>query len=296
MKILVSFSGGKDSQASLIWAVNKFGNNSVTAIFCDTGWEHEWTYKHVNEVCEQMGIQLIILKSDFTFVSLAKKKKRFPSRKAQFCTENLKIKPMIDYILSQSDNLIIIQGIRSQESHKRAEMSKECTYFKYYLQPYFDKKGRKKFHTYRRLEVKEFIKKWSDDIIRPVFDWSGDEVMQYIISAGQKPNPLYYHGFTRVGCFPCINCNHSDLRMIAEKFPKYLKRLENAEQEVGHSFFAPSTIPKRYQSGRDSKGKYFPLLGDVVSYVQDDPNQTSIFKEEPRSCMSIYNICELNIQ
>ena len=49
MKVLVSFSGGKDSLASLIWAKNKFPNLNIEAVFCDTGWEHELTYQHINE-------------------------------------------------------------------------------------------------------------------------------------------------------------------------------------------------------------------------------------------------------
>ena len=56
MKILVSFSGGKDSQACLIQAFKQYGGVNLTAVFCDTGWEHPDTYKHVNDVCLQMGV------------------------------------------------------------------------------------------------------------------------------------------------------------------------------------------------------------------------------------------------
>lgn len=37
MKIIVSFSGGKDSQACLIQAANKYGADKIEAVFCDTG-------------------------------------------------------------------------------------------------------------------------------------------------------------------------------------------------------------------------------------------------------------------
>ena len=40
MRTIVSFSGGKDSQACLIKACKDFGAANVTAVFCDTGWEH----------------------------------------------------------------------------------------------------------------------------------------------------------------------------------------------------------------------------------------------------------------
>ena len=96
MKILVSFSGGKDSQACLIQAFKQYGGGNLIAVFCDTGWEHPDTYKHVNDVCLQMGVRLITLKSKYDFVSLAVHKKRFPSTNARFCTSELKMKPMID--------------------------------------------------------------------------------------------------------------------------------------------------------------------------------------------------------
>lgn len=96
------------------------GGGNLTAVFCDTGWEHPDTYKHVNDVCLQMGVKLITLKSKYDFVSLAAHKKRFPSTNARFCTSELKMKPMIDYVLSLKESCIIIQGIRAGESTARA--------------------------------------------------------------------------------------------------------------------------------------------------------------------------------
>ena len=76
MKIIVSFSGGKDSQACLIWAVEKYGAKNVQAVFCDTGWEHELTYKHIQDTCKSMDVELITLKPELDFVELSKKKGR----------------------------------------------------------------------------------------------------------------------------------------------------------------------------------------------------------------------------
>lgn len=43
MKIIVTFSGGKDSLAALLWVRNNMTTNFI-AVFCDTGWESEITY------------------------------------------------------------------------------------------------------------------------------------------------------------------------------------------------------------------------------------------------------------
>jgi len=136
MKILVQFSGGKDSQACLIKAVNDYGKENVTAVFCDTGWEHADTYKHINAIVDVLGVNLVTIKSKKykDFVDMSIKKKRFPSLMARFCTSELKVIPMIDYILSQDESFIIIQGIRAKESSARAGYDVECSYFKGLLQ------------------------------------------------------------------------------------------------------------------------------------------------------------------
>ena len=105
MKIIVSFSGGKDSQACLIQAANKYGADKIEAVFCDTGWEHPETYQHISDVCKQLDVKLVVLRSKkYTdFVDMSIKRSRFPSSQRRFCTSELKIKPMIDYILSLTE-------------------------------------------------------------------------------------------------------------------------------------------------------------------------------------------------
>jgi len=326
MKVIVSFSGGKDSQASLIWACKKFGAENIEAVFCDTGWEHELTYKHVLEVVEKLNVKHVTVRSKKykNFVDMAVKKKRFPSTKARFCTEELKTKPMVDYILDHKEHLFIVQGIRNDESDTRKSALESCTYFRFYFEPYLSNslivqkfehreklslvqkvklakakmrleagKEDYKFHTYRKKEVIEWRKEFCDDIYRPVLKNTAQEVIDYILQNGQKPNPLYYMGFSRVGCFPCIMCRHQEIKNISGSFPEHIEKLKKAEVEVGRSFFPPKYIPDFYCSGED-KGKKFPLVADVVKYVQGDLNQTELFKE-PESdgrCMSVYAICE----
>ena len=289
MRVIVSYSGGKDSQACLIWAVNKYGKDKVEAVFCDTGWEHPDTYTHIESVISQMGIKFTTIKGKYDFVSLAKYKKRFPSTNARFCTEELKVKPMIDWVLQQKDSLIIIQGIRSGESIARKEMDTECMYFKNYFEPLPN--GRK--YSYRSKEVVEWCKLYDASILRPIKDWSAQDVIDCILNAGQKPNPLYYQGFSRVGCFPCIMCRHSEIRLIAEHHPDMIKRLIDAEQSLGgretrgSSFFPPTYIPKRF-----CQNNSYPMVDEVVEYVKRNHQENKLF-EQDISCMSVFHgLCE----
>ena len=287
-KVIVQFSGGKDSQACLIKAVKDFGRKNVTAVFCDTGWEHPITYKHIKDVCAQLDIQLIALKSSKFdgFVDMAVKKGRFPSTKARFCTVELKIKPMIDFILSQEDSLIVIQGIRAAESAARSKFEMECSYFKEYF-------GNKTSGLYNKRGVKEWCKTHDASVLRPIFRWSAQEVIDYILANGQRPNPLYERGVARVGCFPCVMCRKLDARLVS-KDTLMSARLIAAEERMavsarGSSFFPPGYIPSKFCAS----GSY-PTVREVFAYVNKNEVKSDIFGEiETISCLSLYHgLCE----
>lgn len=222
-------------------------------------------------------------------VDLTKKKSRWPSSQRRFCTSELKTIPMIDYILDEvNDDVLIIQGIRAAESAKRAEMSKQCTYFKYYVQPYGkDKNGKDKYHTYRRKDVLAFRKKYADDLLRPVFDWSAQQVIDYILENGIQPNPLYRMGYKRVGCFPCVMASQQDIYNISVQEPERISYIAGLEQQFNSSFFGPYKISSKYYKGE------YPLISDVVRYVQSKRAGGSLFDDDvATSCMSYYGLCE----
>lgn len=303
MKVIVSWSGGKDSQACLIWAAEKFGAKNIEAVFCDTCWEHKDTDKHVRLIPELLGVKLVVLKSSVYdgLVDLAIKRNRFPSARARFCTTELKIKPMIDYVLSHNDNVLVIQGIRAEESKSRSKMSKECTYFKYYTEPYsYDKKGKPRFETYRKEDVAGWQRKFFADILRPLFDWDANKVINYILQNNLPMNPQYYKGAKRVGCWPCVMCVQLEITNIIFNEPERIDEIRSAERISGNSFFPPDYIPKRYCSKVDSKGNKYPCVDDVVRYIKDKHATGDLFKEmeekekkhSNRKCMSAYSICE----
>lgn len=184
--------------------------------------------------------------------------------------------------------VLIIQGIRAAESAKRAEMSKQCTYFKYYVQPYGkDKNGKDKYHTYRRKDVLAFRKKYADDLLRPVFDWSAQQVIDYILENGIQPNPLYRMGYKRVGCFPCVMASQQDIYNISVQEPERISYIAGLEQQFNSSFFGPDKISSKYYKGE------YPLISDVVRYVQSKRAGGSLFDDDvATSCMSYYGLCE----
>jgi len=296
MKILVAYSGGKDSQASLIWSIKKYGVQNIEAVFCDTGWESPITYEHIKKTTDELGVKLVILKSKKYdgMIDMASKKGRFPSTKARFCTIELKSIPMIDYILGHKENLLIVQGIRGMESNSRSKMSAQCTYFKYYFEPVKqNKNGKDVFHTYRKKDIKKWCESYNADILRPVFEWTGQMVINYIIENGQEPNELYKQGFKRVGCFPCIMSGHKEILNIITRYPERFDEIIEFGNKIS-SFFSINCIPERYQSGVCPRtGKSFTTALDIKRYLENKNNTIDLFEQdEPISCSSYYHLCE----
>ena len=296
MKILVFYSGGKDSQACLIKAVKDYGSANIQAVFCDTGWEHPLTYDHIKTTTEQLGVELIILKSEKYdgFLDLAKQKGRFPSVKARFCTEELKAKPAIDYVLGLNDSSIVIQGIRKDESLSRSKMEEQCSYFKFYFQPYGkNKKGKELFHTYRKKDVFAYCLKYNADVLRPIFNWTAQQTIDFIRDNGQLPNPLYYQGFSRVGCFPCIMSRHQEIKQIMIISPETIELIKQKETEIGSTYLAPRYVPDKFSSGVDKKGNKINTMSDVEKYLKAK-NASELLYDDHKgfSCMSYYGLCE----
>ena len=292
MKVVVSYSGGKDSQASLIWAVKKYGVKNVEAVFCDTGWEHPITYQHIEDTTFQLGVKLVTVRSEKYkgMIDLAERKKRFPSTRARFCTSELKTIPFIDFVLEQKDHLIIVQGIRALESNLRSAMKKQCRFFKYYFEPY-NVSG--KTHYYRKSEIKEWVKKFTDDVIRPVFDWNGQQVIDYIKENGQEPNELYKQGFKRVGCFPCIMSRHKEVHEIYKRYTYRIDEIISHEKRIGSCFFKTDSIPEYARTGICTRtGKKYTTCEDLILYLDRKNGTIDMFEKEEISCSSYYHLCE----
>lgn len=296
MKVLVSFSGGKDSQACLIRACHEFGAKNITAVFCDTGWEHHLTYQHVTDVAAQLGVPLVTLRNDKVngFIGLCERMRWFPNQHRE-CTVQLKIQPMIDYVLKQDDDLCIIQGIRAAESTSRSKLSCSADYFAEYK-----KDDGKKKRLYRKTDVLDWCRNHSAIVERPFFGASAQDIIDYILENGQQPNLLYRQGASRVGCYPCIYSRLSEIKAMRND-TQYVQRLLDLEAKINElkgetgrtpsSFFPKGKIPSKYCR---KYGNDIPAFEDIIAYVSRDDAQLDLFEpQEGHSCMSVYHgLCE----
>lgn len=308
---VVSMSGGKDSTATALLALEKFPKAELKFVFADTGNEHQDTYDYLDYLEEKLGIEIIRLKADFSarikakrmfiardrrtgrrngkklrwsnkakrralsvlhptgnaFLDLCLWKGRFPSRRAQFCTQELKTELLIRYqheLVDEGYTVVSWQGIRRDESQNRKDAL--------------------------QIEMAdEYI--WQ---YRPIVDWTAAMCFEMHFKHGVKPNPLYKQGMGRVGCMPCINCSKGELREIADRFPEHIERISEWERLVamagkrgGASFF-----PDRKKNGAMDT----PSIHARVAWAKTTHGgrQFDLMTEmEPSpACASSYGLCE----
>lgn len=221
----VGISGGKDSVAALLYLLKIAKKNpaKINATFCDTQNEHEWTYAHVKFIND--NVHPVQRLSSEGFNDLAKRKTRFPSTKARFCTQVLKIEPTqahVSELQEKGFDVIVVSGTRADESDDRKNL------------PEWDFSG---------FSGAVLATHW-----RPLIHWNLQEVYGIHAAHGVPMNPLYEAGARRVGCLPCIMSRKAEIRMIALRFPKRIDEIRQIEKEVGSTFFPPNICPKRFRT------------------------------------------------
>lgn len=205
---VVSISGGKDSQAVAKLIRERFPNDRIIGLFCDTKFEHPLTYEHVKRIATLYNLELVTLNAG-SVPEKVLKYKRFPSGTARFCTDQLKIQPSKKYLISMAKEgykVIDYIGVRGDESTERSKRYKgmdDTLYMPHEVMP-------STFPKYmgEKLGIRRCM---------PILDWSKDDVFEYL---NGEHNPLYDLGFDRVGCFPCL-AGGDKSKMKAFKLDEY---------------------------------------------------------------------------
>lgn len=148
--IELSYSGGKDSDVILRLA--RMSGIKFRAIYKNTTIDPPGTIKH----CKDNGVE--ILNPKHTFLELVAKKGR-PTRFTRHCCSELKEYKVLDRA---------IQGIRREESAKRAERYKEPEFCRTY-----DKRNKVRIYL-------------------PILEWTKEDVARFVEEEGIQCHPLYY--------------------------------------------------------------------------------------------------------
>jgi 3'-phosphoadenosine 5'-phosphosulfate sulfotransferase (PAPS reductase)/FAD synthetase len=204
--VVCSVSGGKDSTAMALYLTRDLSLPDVRFVFADTGWEHPETYSYIRDVLTPLLGRVEWVGYAGGMGALVRKKGMFPSRVIRFCTEELKVKPIlafIDGMLDRGADCVNAVGIRAGESDARSKLTEW-----------------------------EFNRKMDLDVWRPLLAWSEADVIAQHSSHGVTPNPLYLRGASLVGCWPCIFSRKKEIQFVAAHTPKVVETIREMERDV----------------------------------------------------------------
>ena len=242
-KVILGMSGGKDSTAMAIHM--RENGIEFEPVFMDTGWEHEDTYKYVTEVLDPLFGPIRTLRSKKWpggMVEAVRYKGMFPSRMLRWCTQELKVYPLRDYIREVGpENVVSLVGIRAAESGARSKMPRW-----------------------------EFNKTYKCDVWRPLIGWCDQDVIDAHLRAGVSPNPLYIRGagYSRVGCYPCIMARKKELAQVATDSPERIDLIRQLEADAWEKTKArkeakgeppPKQRPSMFQDRTSRTGETWPI-------------------------------------
>lgn len=101
---------------------------------------------------------------------------------------------------------------------------------------------------------------------RPVIEWKREEIWRIIQKHGIIPHPAYYLGFSRTSCRNCIFLQQDDLSTLYSLNPKQLEEIANYEESFGYTI--------GYDKQREKKG--LPQLTVVDKARQGTPRKVDL--------------------
>lgn len=274
---VISVSGGKDSEAMILLAVEQAVENPIY-VFADTGHEHLETYAHISYLEQALGITIHRVRADFS--------DRIAEKKASLTRQlldldgmgrgNRRLKQytapvlarMIDAMEPTGNPFLDLCIWKGRFPSTRARFcSQELKHepLAEFMRPLFKQystviswQGVRADESLNRRDLPMYdveMGQWEPEpkgwlIYRPIIDWTVEDVFALHRKTGIRWNPLYEKGMGRVGCMPCIHAKKEELIAIFRVFPAEIDRVEEWEVIVSKAskrgistFFPADTMP-----------------------------------------------------
>lgn len=324
---VVSMSGGKDSTATAILALEEHGVEACRFVFADTGNEHEATYEYALQYLPAaLGITVDTVRADFTdeFATKRANLKRLAAgepesavygrRKFMYAWTPEAAKQALELLHPTGnpylDMCMLKGGFPSRKRQYCTDYLKTQPLTAYAIDlldaghAVWSWQGVRIDESLSRRErlqgtgacVKAFEAVGGGLFnYRPILRWTARDVFQAHELAGIQPNPLYLQGMSRVGCMPCINCSKAELRGIARRFPEHIERIAAWERLVSEVCRPRSPVSFFHMGTQGHVGQSSTIHAVVEwSRTTRGGRQFSLLEqlEEPGECASAYGLCE----
>ena len=324
---LVSISGGKDSTATLLLALEQHGHANVRAVFADTGNEHEETLEYaLGYLPQALGLEVSVVRADFTRefeikrANLARIASGEPEtavygrRQFKYPWTQAAAARALELLHSTGvpflDLCLLRGGFPSLKRQYCTEYLKVIPLTEHALalidqgNAVWSWQGVRIQESNSRRErlqgsgacVKAFeVVGGGLFIYRPILRWHVSDVFEAHKLAGIKPNPLYLQGMERVGCMPCINCSKPELRAIAKRFPHHIERIAEMERLVSQVCRPRSPVSFFHRGTQGHQGEASTIHHVVEwSMTSRGGRQFDLLaaSEVPAACSSSHGLCE----
>jgi len=212
LPVAVSYSGGKDSLATLLLVLETGIRPSL--LFVDTGLEFRETRDNVSMVAARYGLDIV---SESAGDSFWKNLSKFgpPAKDFRWCCKTCKLGPATQLISRHfPGGVLSFIGQRAYESQQRAE------------------KG------------KVWRNPWTPNQLAasPIQKWTALHVWLYLMAKDAPVNPLYSKGLERIGCFMCPASDLAELRLVRELSHQYDQWQDSLDQIARDRSMAPEWL------------------------------------------------------
>lgn len=242
-KIVLSFSGGKDSTVTADLAIKALSNPSLVHIFGNTTLEFPMTVEYAKRYRKNhpQAIFMIARNNEQDFMNVCSDIGP-PARLMRWCCSMFKTGPITRVInnLYRNQQILTFYGIRKAESTSRSK--------------------------YNRVEDQsDSVKIQQQTVASPIFFWKDLDVWNYILSENIDFNEAYRLGYDRVGCWCCPN-NSSRSQFLSRIFmPEQSKKWRDFLIKFAKSIGKPDPdvyIDQGYWKARQG-GNGLAAAGDV---------------------------------
>ncbi len=228
LPVVVSFSGGKDSLATLL-LVRKVTEPKV--LFVDTGIEFPETLDYVEKISEELNIQLLTAQAGDRFwrgIEVF----GMSGRDCRWCCKVSKLGPVAKAASEHfPKGFLNFIGQRRYESEIRARSGQN----------------------WRNSWLPKQL------CASPIQNWTALHIWLYLFKEGARSNPLYERGFERIGCWVCPSSSLAEIHSFKALHPDMWQRFEGAllsqgftEDEVQFGFWRWQKLPKGQEHLKES--------------------------------------------
>jgi phosphoadenosine phosphosulfate reductase len=184
----VSYSGGKDSLATLLVVTKALGKTPL--LFADTGFEFPETYENIDAVSQHYGVNVVRTDGQTRFQELFDRHGP-PAVNARWCCKACKLDPVQHLIREQWGECLSFIGQRKYESMRRARSKR----------------------VWKNPNVP------AQTCAAPIHNWTALHVWLYLMREHAPHNVLYERRLDRIGCFMCPSSDMALIRIVESEYP-----------------------------------------------------------------------------